>query len=127
MSYDACHHGLAQRYFLQALRLAQDANDRRLAGSILSAMSHQATFLGRYTQAATLARAALMGISPLATPTLPAQFHAMAARALARTAHVAPRDAPLRAATPPLPPPPHAHPPHPPSHPPHPPPAPPPA
>lgn len=99
MSYDACHHGLAQRYFLQALRLAQDANDRRLAGSILSAMSHQATFLGRYTQAATLARAALMGISPVATPTLRAQFHAMEARALARTGDVAACEAALNAAT----------------------------
>ncbi|MGW8551500.1 hypothetical protein [Streptomyces tubercidicus] len=85
MSYDACRHGLAQRYFLQALRLAQDGNDRRLAGSILSAMSHQATFLGQFTHAATLARAALMGISAVATPTLRAQFHAMEARALART------------------------------------------
>ncbi|MEZ7006948.1 hypothetical protein [Streptomyces sp. AD55] len=99
MSYDACHHGLAQRYFLQALRLAQDANDRRLAGSILSAMSHQATFLGRYTQAATLARAALMGISPVTTPTLRAQFHAMEARALARTGDVAACEAALSAAT----------------------------
>ncbi|WP_211265592.1 hypothetical protein [Actinacidiphila oryziradicis] len=88
MSYDSCHHGLAQRYFLQALRLAQDANDRRLAGSILSAMSHQATFLGHYTEAATLARAALMGISDVATPTLRAQFHAMEARALARTGDI---------------------------------------
>lgn len=52
-------------------------------------MSHQATFLGRYTQAATPARAALMGISPVATPTLRAQFHAMEARALARTGDVA--------------------------------------
>ncbi|RLL68888.1 hypothetical protein D7M15_20955 [Streptomyces sp. Z26] len=85
MSYDSCHHGLAQRYFLQALRLAQDGDDRRLAGSILSAMSHQATFLGKYTEAATLARAARMGISGVATPTLMAQFHAMEARALART------------------------------------------
>ncbi|MEU0113437.1 hypothetical protein ABZ137_06825 [Streptomyces bobili] len=99
MSYDACRHGLAQRYFLQALRLAQDANDRRLAGSVLSAMSHQATFLGRYTQAATLARAALMGISPVATPTLRAQFHAMEARALARTGDVAACEAALSAAT----------------------------
>ncbi|WP_339133081.1 hypothetical protein WJM95_29165 [Streptomyces sp. f51] len=99
MSYDACRHGLAQRYFLQALRLAQDANDRRLAGSILSAMSHQATFLGRYTQAATLARAALMGISPVATPTLRAQFHAMEARALARTGDVRACEAALSAAT----------------------------
>jgi ATP/maltotriose-dependent transcriptional regulator MalT len=85
MSYDACQHGLAQRYYLQALRFAQDGGDRRLAGSILSAMSHQATFLGHFTQAATLARAARMGISGVATPTLMAQFHAMEARALART------------------------------------------
>lgn len=99
MSYDACHHGLAQRYFLQALRLAQDANDRRLAGSILSAMSHQATFLGRYTEAATLARAALMGISAVATPTLRAQFHAMEARALARTGDVRGCEGALAAAT----------------------------
>lgn len=99
MSYDACRHGLAQRYFLQALRLAQDANDRQLAGSILSAMSHQATFLGRYTEAATLARAALMGISPVATPTLRAQFHAMEARALARTGDVRACEAALNAAT----------------------------
>lgn len=84
MSYDACHHGLAQRYFLQALRLAQDGDDRRLAGSILSAMNHQATFTGNFTEAATLARAALMGISKVATPTLMAQFHAVEARALAR-------------------------------------------
>ncbi|WFB11569.1 hypothetical protein LRS74_10270 [Streptomyces sp. LX-29] len=85
MSYDACQHGLAQRYFLHALRLAQDGDDRRLAGSILSAMSHQATFLGHFTEAATLARAARMGIAGVATPTLMAQFHAMEARALART------------------------------------------
>jgi transcriptional regulator with XRE-family HTH domain len=84
MSYDACHHGLAQRYFLQALRLAQDGDDRRLAGSILSAMSHQATFLGHYSHAKTLASAALLGISGVATPTLRAQFHAMEARAMAR-------------------------------------------
>jgi hypothetical protein len=77
MSYDAGHHGLAQRYYLHALRLAQDAGDRRLAGSILSAMSHQATFLGRFDDAATLARAARMGISGVATPTLTAQFWAM--------------------------------------------------
>lgn len=85
MAYDSCLHGLAQRYFLQALRLAQDGGDRCLAGSVLSAMSHQATFLGNGTEAATLARAARMGVSGLATPTLMAQFYAMEARALART------------------------------------------
>jgi hypothetical protein len=84
MTYDACQHGLAQRYFLQALRFAQESGDRRLAGSVLSAMSHQATFLGHAAQAAALARAALLGVSGVATPTLLAQFHATEARALAR-------------------------------------------
>ncbi|WP_436772210.1 helix-turn-helix domain-containing protein [Yinghuangia sp. YIM S09857] len=84
MSYDSGHHGLAQRYFVQALRLAQTADDRRLAGSVLSAMSHQATFLGRYAEAANLARAAVLGTQRHGTATMTAQFHAMEARALAR-------------------------------------------
>jgi tetratricopeptide (TPR) repeat protein len=83
MSYDAGAHGLAQRYFIQALRLAQAADDVLLAGSILDAMSHQATFLGRYREAANLARAARHGTAARATATLTAHFHAMEARALA--------------------------------------------
>jgi hypothetical protein len=82
--YDSGGHGLAQRYFIQALRLAQTADDRRLASSILSAMSHQATFLGHYREAADLARAALAGVTRYGTATMRAQFHAMEARALAR-------------------------------------------
>ncbi|WP_344971782.1 hypothetical protein [Streptosporangium fragile] len=84
MSYDSGLHGLAQRYFVQALGLAQAANDRLLAASILDAMSHQATFVGRYREAASLARAARQGTTGVATPTLTAHFHAMEARALAR-------------------------------------------
>lgn len=84
MSYDSAHHGLAQRYFVQALRLAQAADDRRLAASVLSAMSHQATYLGKYREAGELARAAILGVRDHATPTLLAQFRAMEARALAR-------------------------------------------
>lgn len=84
MSYDSGLHGLAQRYFIQALRMAQSAADRRLACSILSAMSHQATFLSQLTEAANLARAAQTGLGAAATPTLMAQFQAMEARALAR-------------------------------------------
>ncbi len=84
MSYDSCRHGLAQRYFIQALRLAEAGDDRLLAGSILSAMSHQATFVGRYREAAELARAAVAGIAACGTDTLRAQFTAMEARALAR-------------------------------------------
>jgi len=83
MSYDAGAQGLAQRYFIQALRLAHSADDVLLAGSILGAMSHQATFLGRSREAANLARAARTGTKRRATPTLTAHFHAMEARALA--------------------------------------------
>ena len=58
MSYDSAPaSALAQGYFVQALALAQAGNDRMLGASILDAMSHQATFTGRYTEAATLSRA----------------------------------------------------------------------
>jgi len=84
MSYDSGLHGIAQRYLIQALRMTQAAGDRLLGGSILSAMSHQATFLGRYQDAATLARAAYTGPAGILGPTMTAQFRAMEARALAR-------------------------------------------
>lgn len=84
MSYDSGLHGIAQRYFIQGLRMAQAAGDRLLGGSILSAMSHQATFTGRYQDAASLARAAYMGPAASLGPTMAAQFRAMEARALAR-------------------------------------------
>lgn len=98
MSYDSGAHGLAQRYFIQALRLAQEADDRWLAGSILDAMSHQATFLGRFKEAAKLARAARTGTSSTATPTLTAHFHMMEARALARIGDATACDAAMSAA-----------------------------
>jgi tetratricopeptide (TPR) repeat protein len=85
MAYDSAPaSGLAQRYFIQALALAQAGNDRLLGASILDAMSHQATFVGRFREAADLARAARSGTRGLATPTLTAHFYAMEARALAR-------------------------------------------
>jgi hypothetical protein len=85
MSYDSAPaSALAQGYFIQALALAQAGNDRLLGASILDAMSHQATFTGRFTEAANLARAARTGTRGIATPTLTAHFHAMEARALAR-------------------------------------------
>lgn len=84
-SYDDGHHGLAQRYFVQALGLADAADDTSVGAGVLDAMSHQATFLGRFTEAATLARAALVGSASLAIPILNAHFHLMEARALART------------------------------------------
>ena len=85
MSYDSAPaSALAQGYFVNALALAQAGNDRMLGATILDAMSHQATYTGRYTEAASLARAALTGTSGVVTPTQTAHFRMMEARALAR-------------------------------------------
>jgi hypothetical protein len=83
MSYDAGFHGLAQRYFIHALRLAQAADDTLLGNSILAAMSHQANYLGDFTEAADLARAAVVSTRARAPATLLALFHTQEARALA--------------------------------------------
>jgi tetratricopeptide (TPR) repeat protein len=85
MSYDSAPtSSLAQRYFIQALALAQAGDDRLLGASVLDAMSHQATYTGRFADAANLARAAQAGTRGLATATLVSHFHTMEARALAR-------------------------------------------
>ena len=85
MTYDSMPgSSLAQRYFIQALALAQTAKDRMLGATVLDAMSHQATFTGRFSEAASLARAAATGTRGIATATLTAHFHTMEARALAR-------------------------------------------
>ena len=85
MSYDSMPgSSLAQRYFIQALALAQAGNDRLLGASVLDAMSHQATYTGRFAEAASLARAAAAGTRGIATATLTSHFHTMEARALAR-------------------------------------------
>jgi hypothetical protein len=60
-AYDDDRHGLAQRYLLQGLRLAQAADDRMMGSRILSNMSHQATYPGHFGQAVQLARAAQEG------------------------------------------------------------------
>ncbi|WP_227014447.1 MULTISPECIES: hypothetical protein [Nocardiopsis] len=81
MSYDAQRNGTARRYFVQALDLADHAEDRLLGASVLSAMSHQANYVGSYAEARDLARAALTGAGERATATLRAQFLMMEARA----------------------------------------------
>jgi transcriptional regulator with XRE-family HTH domain len=68
MTYDSAPaSALAQGYFVQALALAQAGNDRLLGASIVDAMSHQATFTHRFTDAASLARAARAGTAGIAT------------------------------------------------------------
>lgn len=57
MSFDSGRQGLAQRYFIQALRLAQTSGNRALGAHILTDMSDQAHHLGNATQALDLATA----------------------------------------------------------------------
>lgn len=57
MSFDSAEHGLAQRYFVQALRLAHASGNRALGAHILGDMSKQAQHLGNADQALELATA----------------------------------------------------------------------
>jgi len=57
MNFDSGRHGLAQRYFIQALRLAQLGGNRALGAHILADMSMQAHYLRDAEQALALADA----------------------------------------------------------------------
>jgi tetratricopeptide (TPR) repeat protein len=82
-AYDAGRHAAAQRYFMQGLRLATEAEDSVLGGRLLSNLSHQANYLGRYDEAIQFARAAQASGGGRASDTVSAMFLAMEARALA--------------------------------------------
>ncbi|MEU3494957.1 regulator [Kitasatospora cineracea] len=79
-SFDIAAHGLAQRYFVQALRLSQAAGDRVLGGFILTTMSQQAVHLGHAREAIQLARVAQQGVGTAAAPVVQALMHAAEAR-----------------------------------------------
>lgn len=69
MAVDTGQPGLAQRYYIQALRLAQAAGDRAYGGYVLAAsMSHLAAQLGNPREIAQLARAAQEGARGQVTP-----------------------------------------------------------
>ncbi|MGV9315589.1 transcriptional regulator [Streptomyces sp. NPDC003691] len=81
MAVDTGQPGLAQRYYIQALRLAQAADDRGYGGYVLAAsMSHLAAQLGNPREIAQLARAAQEGARGQVTPRAQAMFYAAEAR-----------------------------------------------
>jgi hypothetical protein len=82
-AYDAGRHGPAQRYFMQGLRLSQEAEDLALGGWILSSLSHQANYLGRHSEALQFARASQTSAANQPSQTVNAVLLAMEARALA--------------------------------------------
>ncbi|MGC0311633.1 regulator [Kitasatospora acidiphila] len=79
-SFDIAAHGLAQRYFVQALRLSQAAGDRVLGGYVLITMSQQAVHLGHGREAVQLARVAQQGVGSTAPAAVQALMHAAEAR-----------------------------------------------
>ncbi|MET8042862.1 Tat pathway signal protein [Micromonospora sp. NPDC005215] len=88
-AFDSSLHGLAQRYYLQSLRLANEADDRALAGFTLRAMAHQAVDLGHGPEALQLASSSLEWSKGRATPAATALFTILTARGYAATGDTA--------------------------------------
>jgi len=81
MAFDSGRDGLAQRYYTQALRLAEAAGSRVLGGHILADMSMQATHLGHAREGMQLARTGQESVRGPGADIVLARLHAMEARA----------------------------------------------
>src|SRR3954447_23610925 len=84
MAFDTGQQEAAQRYYIQALRLARAAADVLLGGYVLASMSLQATYRGFSDEGVDLAQAALERHRGLATSRTMSFFHLVEARAHAK-------------------------------------------
>ncbi|WP_307875133.1 transcriptional regulator [Frankia nepalensis] len=84
LAQECGHPALGQRYYIQALSLAEHAGDAMMAGRVLSTMSDQAALLGHRRQSLALASAALDRAGRAAAPLVAAMLHDKHAWALAR-------------------------------------------
>lgn len=84
MAFDTGQQEAAQRYYIQALRLARAAADVPLGGYVLASMSLQATYRGFADEGVDLAQAAIERNRGLATARTMSFFHLVEARAHAR-------------------------------------------
>jgi hypothetical protein len=89
LAQDADRQALAQRYYIQALGLAEHAGDGMIAGRVLAAMSDQSARLGQLRSSVALARAALDRIHARSSPAVRAMLHDKHAWALARVGDAA--------------------------------------
>lgn len=85
MAFDTGQQEAAQRYYIQALRLARAAADVPLGGYVLASMSLQATYRGFADEGVDLAQAALERNRGLATARTMSFFRLIEARALAKS------------------------------------------
>lgn len=81
MAFDDGEHALAQRYLIQALRLAQEAHSPELGAHVLAGLSDQATLTGHPDHALQLARAGRAGLRSGHSPACLADLWALQARA----------------------------------------------
>lgn len=84
MSFDSGHQGLAQRYFVQALRLARAIGDDALGAHILGDMTMQALHMDARAQATALGEAAIDAAKRSGSHAVAARATAVASRAFAR-------------------------------------------
>ncbi|WP_261905741.1 MFS transporter, partial [Streptomyces buecherae] len=84
MAFDTGQQEAAQRYYIQALRLARGAADVPLGGYVLASMSLQATYRGFADEGVDLAQAALERNRGLATARTMSFFRLVEARAQAK-------------------------------------------
>ncbi|WP_055545448.1 hypothetical protein [Streptomyces sp. NBRC 110028] len=85
MAFDTGQQEAAQRYYIQALRLARAAADVPLGGYVLASMSLQATYRGFADEGVDLAQAALERNRGLATARTMSFFRLVEARAQAKS------------------------------------------
>jgi hypothetical protein len=83
MAYDDGQHGLAQRYLIQSLRLADASGNRVLGAHVLAGMSDQANLLGYPREALMLARAGRQPITAQDSAACLADLYVLESRALA--------------------------------------------
>ncbi|MBF6298517.1 transcriptional regulator [Nocardia amamiensis] len=83
MAFDNGEHGAAQRYLIQALRLAEESRDTALGAHVLAGMADQATLLGHPHEGRRLAQAGRQGLSKVNAPACLADLWTLEARALA--------------------------------------------
>ncbi|MFF5974814.1 MFS transporter [Streptomyces sp. NPDC012769] len=98
MAFDTGQQEAAQRYYIQALRLARAAADVPLGGYVLASMSLQATYRGFADEGVDLAQAALERNRGLATARTMSFFRLVEARAHAKASDGAAAAAALKAA-----------------------------
>lgn len=84
MAFDTGQQEAAQRYYIQALRLARAAADVPLGGYVLASMSLQATYRGFADEGVDLAQAAIERNRSLATARTMSFFRLVEARAQAK-------------------------------------------